>query len=351
MSEDPRLVRLEEQERPSITNKPPLPAVDFAALGRMAPGLPATPDSLPQADVIVICWAEAEWAPLQHVFVGGATPMSYSDRTNGTWPEWKKFAQGVPANGARGLTYWGYYRLVTVGQKRVLLFKSNTHLSEGQSYLEQIVSLLIEHVRPSLILSTGTAGGARTTDPVGTVNIVGAGTLYEKTGSPATWPRYPNTWRPDMSLVNSTAFRAALVPIPATEADLAALVAQFNKNHKTSFSQKELDPLGLILSPRAATVNDLTPAGSLLTATTFVVAITSGSLASFACVEMDDAVIGKVCKTKEVAFGFVRNISDPVQNTELPSAMQGHWGELVYEAYGFYSSYNGAIAAWAVLAA
>jgi nucleoside phosphorylase len=154
-----------------------------------------------------------------------------------------------------------------------------------------------------------------------------------------------------MSIVQKAAFGSTLVPIPATEADLTGLVAQFNKSHKTSYTQKQLDPLGLIMSPRAAPVNDLTPEGSLLTATSFVVANTSGSLATFACVEMDDAVIGKVCKANDIAFGFVRNVSDPVQNAELPSSIQGDWGSLVYEAYGFYSSYNGALAAWALIAA
>jgi hypothetical protein len=52
-----------------------------------------------------------------------------------------------------------------------------------------------------------------------------------------------------------------------------------------------------------------------------------------------------------VAFGSVRNISDPVQNASLPPAFQAHWGQAIYDAYGFYTSYNGAIAAWAILSA
>jgi hypothetical protein len=31
--------------------------------------------------------------------------------------------------------------------------------------------------------------------------------------------------------------------------------------------------------------------------------------------------------------------------------MQGHWGEAIYDAYGFYTSFNGALAAWAVITA
>ena len=65
---------------------------------------------------------------------------------------------------------------------------------------------------------------------------------------------------------------------------------------------------------------------------------------------MDDAIIGKVCDAAGVAFGFVRNISDPVQNASLSAEIQGNWGGTIYDAYGFYTSYNGALVAWATLA-
>ncbi len=58
---------------------------------------------------------------------------------------------------------------------------------------------------------------------------------------------------------------------------------------------------------------------------------------------------GDVCKAAGVAFGFVRNVSDPVQSSALPAEVQGSWGSAVYDAYGFYTSFNGAVTAWAVL--
>ena len=78
---------------------------------------------------------------------------------------------------------------------------------------------------------------------------------------------------------------------------------------------------------------------------------TDGQFKDFACIEMDDAVIGKVCKKEGVEFGFVRNISDPVQNAQLPSSVQGNWGSAVYDAFGMYTSYNGALVAWALIEA
>ena len=65
---------------------------------------------------------------------------------------------------------------------------------------------------------------------------------------------------------------------------------------------------------------------------------------------MDDAIIGEVCEAAGIAFGFVRNISDPVQSASLSADIQGEWASTIYDAYGFYTSYNGALAAWAMLA-
>src|SRR5580700_9840895 len=115
---------VEKKAWPVIANTPALPPVDFGTMGQAAPGLPANPDSLPAVDAIVICWAEAEWAPLHHVFVDPATATPYADASNATWPGWKQYAKGVPASSSRSApTYWGYYRLVTVNGKNVLLFK------------------------------------------------------------------------------------------------------------------------------------------------------------------------------------------------------------------------------------
>ncbi len=46
---------------------------------------------------------------------------------------------------------------------------------------------------------------------------------------------------------------------------------------------------------------------------------------------------------------LLTSVSDPVQNAALPAKVQGDWGSVVYDAYGFYTSCNGALAAWAVL--
>jgi nucleoside phosphorylase len=343
----------ESAARFALTNAPPLPAVNFAAVGKTAPGLAATSaGSLPKASAVIITWADAEWAAMQQVFCGSGNTMPYSDRTRGTWPAWQKFSSHLPAGAPSSWTYWGYYRLVTLGTNPVLLFKSNTHLDyPGAAYLQALIQLLVEQVKPNLILSIGTAGGTKPTDHIGSVRAVSAGTLFEAGKPQASWPVYENAWKGGNAVLGNANFDQLLFPVPTRSGDLQTFCAQFNQLYKTSYTLAQLDPDGLNLGDPSPQIDNQTGTGaSLLTTPTFVVGTTSGNYQTFTAIEMDDAVIGKACAASKTAFGFVRNLSDPVQNAALPASAQGHWGSAVYDAYGFYSSYNGAVAAWAMLA-
>jgi nucleoside phosphorylase len=333
---------------PTLGNTPPLPQINWGLIDKAAPTLLDTSTDLPSADAVVITWADAEWAALQHVFCGSNTAMPYSKRNESSWSGWQKYSDGAP----EGLGYWGYFRLVQVGAAKVLLFKSNVHYAapDGEQNLQAFTDMLIHVVGPTLILSVGTAGGARTADPIGTVNVVHVDVLYETSQPQGSWPRYPSDWSPDWAIIGSAHFARLLFPVPTTAADLKNIAAQFNQFYSTNYPLSELDPRNLNLAAAEPAINNLGPANTaLLTAKSFVVANTSGNLSSFACVEMDDAIIGKTAAGK-VAFGSVRNISDPIQNVALPDAFQGHWGEAIYTAYGLYTSFNGALTAWALLA-
>jgi hypothetical protein len=54
----------------AIADATPWPPVNFAAVGKTPPVVSATPaGELPKASAVVITWAEAEWAAIQHVFL------------------------------------------------------------------------------------------------------------------------------------------------------------------------------------------------------------------------------------------------------------------------------------------
>jgi nucleoside phosphorylase len=338
---------------PQITNTPPLPAIDWGAVNQVAPKLLSSAGhNLPTADVVVITWADAEWAAMQHVFCASGSPMPYSSRTS-TWNGWTKYTTGISAYPAKGWDFWGEWRLVEISGATVMLWKSNTHLDfPGQSQLTAMIKLLIAQVKPALILSIGTAGGAQVGDHVGTVRAVSAGTLFEAGVAQAQWPDYSNAWTANDTILNQQAFAGLLLAVPTTTADLQSLVQQFNQKFGASYTLADLDPDGLNLGDREPKIADQTGgATALLTTPAFVVGTTAGVLQNFAAIEMDDAIIAQTCQAAEVQFGFVRNISDPVQNAALPDQMQQNWGSTIYDCYGFYTSYNGALAAWAMLAA
>jgi hypothetical protein len=337
---------------PVIHNTPDLPSIDWKQVGQAAPKLLTTPaDKLPQADTVVITWASAEWAAMQHVFCASDSSLPYADRTK-NWTGWEKDSQGLPASHAPDWTFWGLYRLVGVGEQKVLLFKSNTHLDwPGQAILEGLIKHLISEVRPKLILSIGTAGGAKLHDHLGTVRVVSSGTLYEKDQQPGQWAVYKNSWTAPWSIPGMPGFSKLLLPIPTTSSDIDGIREQYNRFYSTNYTLAQLDPNNLSMGEATPEVDNQTGGdASLLTTPIFLVGTTDGKYDKYACVEMDDAVIGKVCAAEHTAFGFVRNISDPVANVALPETVQAGWGSAIYAAYGVYTSYNGALATWAALA-
>lgn len=337
---------------PVIQNTPDLPAIDFSTVGQQAPVLLPTPyDYLPAADVVVITWAEAEWAAMQHVFVDGGSAMPYSDRDESSWSGWQTYDKDMPSGAPSDWTYWGKYLLVQIQGKTVLLFKSNTHLDwPGEQYLEDLIYKFVDYVKPSLILSIGTAGGASPQDHIGTVRGVSAGTL--DTGS-GTWPTYSNAWSANWDVLEQSGFSKLLFAIPTTQSDLQSLCDQLNQyyGYNPPYTLDQLNPTNLNMGDPSPAIDNQTGGNTaLLTTSTFVVGTTAGNYQQYAVIEMDDAVIGKVCSENNVAFGFIRNVSDPVQNAALSSDVQGNWGSCIYDAYGLYTSYNGALATWAILA-
>jgi hypothetical protein len=75
---------------------------------------------------------------------------------------------------------------------------------------------------------------------------------------------------------------------------------------------------------------------------------------------MGDAVFGLVGERRGAdgpKWLVIRNASDPRINGKLPTGppmavnMQAHWAVWFYEAFGYWTSVNSAIAAWSQVAA
>ena len=98
----------------------------------------------------------------------------------------------------------------------------------------------------------------------------------------------------------------------------------------------------------------------MLTTDYFEFGTSANGLDQIGCgVEMGDAVFGLVAEGLGATgpkWLVVRNASDPQINGDLPTGppsaldMQAHWAVWYYEAFGYWTSVNSAIATWALIA-
>ena len=189
----------------------------------------------------------------------------------------------LPSDRPSDWSYWGYYRAVEINGETVLLFKSNTHLDwPGATFLIEMVKLIITEVKPGLILSIGTAGGAKPQDHIGTVRAVSAGTLFESGKPASSWPEYKNGWTANGATLGNANFKQLLFPVPTKTSDLQALCSQFNQQFHTNYTLSELNPNGLNLGDPMPQIDNQTGGGaSLLTASTFLVGTTAGTYQNY----------------------------------------------------------------------
>jgi nucleoside phosphorylase len=105
-------------------------------------------------------------------------------------------------------------------------------------------------------------------------------------------------------------------------------------------------------APRGPQIH-LLPGTPILTTDFFEYGTTTNGLdREGCCVEMDDAVIAMACEQfkPNLRYGFLRNVSDPVVNGNLPRELQTAWAVVTYQMKGLYTSYNSAIGTWAMIA-
>jgi nucleoside phosphorylase len=353
------------------TNLPPLPPVDWSSIGARPPLLRPdhwSPDSpLPKVDAVIITWTTAEGAALSHVFGAGdgTTPPGAGQdartRSRPKSPAWQDTWQyyrhnysqvehelppGVPSLAAKA---WGFGCLVELpaSGKSVLLFKSDMHLSTDKSTdpLAALVTQLIDESKPDLLLTIGTAGGTKLTDTIGSV-VVANSAKFELSGNLATrsfnQKSFGNDWTPNPSTLDS--ITPLLLKIPATVPSLTALAKQVSGCGKPDDCTLDALKNGALdgSHPKVTVTSQ-----QVLTDNGYDIGTTDGNFAPYACLEMDDAIIAMTCDAKRQRFGILRNISDPIMNAALPEAVQKSWSSVLYSTFGLYTSYNGALSAWA----
>jgi hypothetical protein len=351
--------------------------VDWQRIGCTAPRVlsanGAAPDApLPPADVVVLTWTIAEWSALDHVFVNSSsTRTSYARDWMRTWHLYTRGAPAPPVPPAPPLAspLWGFYQLVELpgdgGEPlRVLLFKCDAHLAHPPwfSGLVDMLNHIFEDAQPRVVYSVGTAGGSRIELRLGDVVVTNSGTLKvqrpENAGAPndqeftcagpfpsgKLWPEVESQFFFPMGSV---------VTYPA----LTTALANLHQSLPSSAPFSVADLVNAALAPSGLRDSRAVPlAGQPLLSTDFYFIGSGDDAVGWSALEMDDAVVGYAAGQHGIDWVFVRNISDPLvpstagDGTPVPDEVRDQWSGLIYQQYGLYTSYNGALTTWAAIA-
>lgn len=289
-------------------------------------------DPLPSADVLVVTWTVDEGHALSRVLTPGKDSRNdYLPYTNNFAAISKKMRNGCPALEAMRLgTYWK----TTIGSKSVIVFKSDSHMSQDGPQLPNIDvwAQIIGQVKPKLVITTGTAGGIGKNAEVGDV-IVSPIVRFDC-----------------ISKFKSKAFaQDHYSSTPAKTKYFATARSLF----KTNAGQLPKDNARL---PKIVNVAPTALKSSVVT-TDFFGFDTSDDhyhLQGLGDVsEMGDAVLGLVVSkmSSKPRWLAIRNVSDPQIKAEGTLKQQAQVAAQIYKGFGRWSTVCSAITCWASIAA
>jgi nucleoside phosphorylase len=289
---------------------------------------------LPRADVLVVTWTVDEGHALSRVLTPGKDSRNdYLAYTHNFAAISRKMRRGCPALQAKRL---GAYWTTTIGAKSVVVFKSDSHMSQDGPQLPNIDlwRQIVEEVRPGLVITTGTAGGIGKELAVGDV-IVSPLIRFDCT---AKFKKQPFA-------------RAAYTSAAAKATHFAAARSLFKAN-ATQLPKDNARPPRIIRVPAQAQ-------GSAVVTTDFFGFDTSDDhykLQGLGAVsEMGDAVLGLVAAEMGASaprWLAIRNVSDPqIKADGLTIRQQAAIAAQIYKGFGRWSSVCSAITCWASIAA
>jgi Phosphorylase superfamily len=293
--------------------------------------------ALPKADVLVVTWTTDEGHALSRVLTPGKDSKNdYVSYTHNFATISKKMSKGCPALEAKRLgTYW----TTSIGGKKVVVFKSDSHLSQDtDKHLPKKGTLpnydvwkqIIEETQAKLVITTGTGGGIGAQWEVGDV-IVSPIVRFDS-----------EKW------LKSATFHDAEYTTGAPETKYFAKAQTLFKANSGQLPKDNKRPPKIEVS---------TSAGSSIVTTDFFGFDTSdnhyGLKGEGDLSEMGDAVLGMVASqmAPKPRWIAVRNVSDPQIKAEGTLTQQSALASHIYKGFGRWSSVCSGIVCWALIAA
>jgi hypothetical protein len=293
---------------------------------------------LPAADVLVVTWTVDEGHALSRVLTPGKDSRNdYLSYTHNFGVISRKMRKGCPALKAKRL---GAYCTTTIGGKKVVVFKSDSHLSQdtkktpkaGQTLPnEDVWRQIIEEVKPKLVITTGTASGIGPRCQVGDVvvsPIVRFDCQQWLKGEPFKDAHFEDTGPRTKLLAKAKAlFKANAGQLPPDNTRPPKIV----QAKGLPSSVVTTDFFGFDTSDNHYRLQKL------------------GAVS-----EMGDAVLGLVMSKMTPSpprWVAVRNVSDPQIKSQGTLKEQDHVAAHIYKGFGRWSTVCSAIVCWALIAA
>lgn len=286
-------------------------------------------DPLPQADVLVVTWTVDEGHALSRVLTPGKDSRNdYLAYTHNFATLSHKFQHGCPALQAKRL---GAYWTTTIAGKSVVVFKSDSHMSQDGPQLPNIDvwRQIISETKPKLVITTGTGGGIGREFEVGDVivsPIVRFDCIAKFKNQPFAQDHYSSAAaNPAHFATARKLFRANSAQLPKDNTRAPKIVRVAPK--ALTSSVVTTDFFGFDTSDNHYKLQGL------------------GDLS-----EMGDAILGLVAKDLGAAappWLAIRNVSDPQIKAEGTLHDQAQIAAHIYKAYGRWSSVCSAIVCWA----
>ena len=288
---------------------------------------------LPRADVLVVTWTVDEGHALSRVLTPGKDSRNdYVPYTHNFATIAKKMRKGSPALQAKRL---GAYWTTTIGKKSVVVFKSDSHMSQDGPQLPNIDvwRQIIREVKPKLVITTGTAGGIGKQFEVGDV-IVSPIVRFDCTAKfkkqPFAQAHFSSVAAKSTHFAKAkTLFKANSAQLPKTNTRQPTIVKVATSDLKSCVLTTDF--FGFDTSDNHFKLQGL------------------GDVS-----EMGDAILGLV--SSEMGAGAprylaIRNVSDPQIKAEGTIRQQAQVAASIYKGFGRWSSVCSAITCWASIVA
>ena len=297
--------------------------------------------SLPAADVVLITYTTDEANAMAAVLTPGFLAIPPEHSSVRSWTSYThNYTAYVPellpgSSPALDSHNLGLYKLVKLGAKRVLCFKSSLHLArDGKSIpVMRLVQQIHAETGAGLIITTGTAGGIGVDAELGDAAITTA-CRFDLVRMFASAPFNGSTIRSSFKL-NDTSY------LTVANNQLIGVNAQQLNSSPIPPKRTPTIVSGAAVFGGEPNVN-VTTDGFL-----YDDAQNTYHLQGLGCmVEMDDAAVGLAVQsisTDQPNWLAIRNASDP----QMPAGASKQEATDIYTRYGFYTSFSSVLACWA----